>query len=307
MGRRAVSTWGVPGDARTALVVVVVAGIVLGALVLRPGGSVGRGAGVVHSGTVIALLVIGWVAGCLALYARYRVGPRIDTGLSPVEQRLAAAVRATLLVGAGAVPAAVLVLHRFGSPYDPGPLDPGEFGVGRSRASRDLGHDRSHSLPPWLVVTLLVVVGAALVAAFAVAYRRLRAEYVRRPRRARREPREDARLLADAVESGLRALGDNGDARTAVIACYVAMETSLAGSGVPRHVSDSPNDLLVRATASGLRTEGSASTLTELFREARYSTHPIGDSHRAQAAAALADLAERLAAPRTGAGAEAGT
>ncbi|WP_329371464.1 DUF4129 domain-containing protein [Streptomyces sp. NBC_00669] len=305
MGRRALSTRGVPGDTRTALVVVVVAGTVLAALVLRPG-SVGRGAGVVRSGPAVALLAIGWAVGCLALLARYRVRPRIDTRLSPVEQRLAAVVRATLLVGAAAVPAAVLAMHRFGSPYDPGPLEPGEFGVGHPRPSRDLGHDTPHNPPPWLIVTLLVVAGVALVAAFVVAYRRLRAEYVRGPRRARRDPHEDARLLADAVESGRRALRDNGDARTAVIACYVAMETSLAGSGVSRHVSDSPNDLLVRAAASGLRTEGSASVLTELFREARYSSHPMGDAHRAQAADALADLAERLAAPRTGARAEEG-
>jgi hypothetical protein len=277
---------------------------VLAALVLRSGGHVGRGAGAVRSGSVIALLAAAWIVGCLALYARHRARLRIDHRLGPVEQRLATALRATLLVAAIAVPVPVVLLHRFGAPGHPAPLTRGSWS-GYTGKPRDLGQDKL-ALPPWLVLTVLVVAAVALVGAFVYAYRLLLAEYVRKPKRVRPDPLADAQLLADAVESGRRALLDNGDARAAVIACYAAMETSLAGSGVARHVSDSPNDLLVRAGASGLRTEGSASALTALFREARYSTHPMGDAHREQAAAALADIAEQLGVPGAGGGAVAG-
>nr|WP_237555284.1 DUF4129 domain-containing protein [Streptomyces sp. SID4948] len=79
------------------------------------------------------------------------------------------------------------------------------------------------------------------------------------------------------------------------------MEQSLAASGVARKASDSPRDLLERGADSGLLTGTSAATLTDLFREARYSTHPMGDAHRDRAAAALAEIAGRLDTDRTAA------
>lgn len=100
--------------------------------------------------------------------------------------------------------------------------------------------------------------------------------------------------LARAVDSGRRALLDGTDARAAVIACYAAMEESLADSGVTRRASDSPQDLLERAVAGGPPTRASAAALTALFREARYSTHLMDGSHRDRAAAALAEIADGL-------------
>ena len=67
-------------------------------------------------------------------------------------------------------------------------------------------------------------------------------------------PDEEQDVLAQAVDSGRRALLDGDDARAAVIACYAAMETSLAASGIARRASDSPQDLLERASAGGLLT-----------------------------------------------------
>jgi hypothetical protein len=97
------------------------------------------------------------------------------------------------------------------------------------------------------------------------------------------------------VDSGRRALRDGADARAAVIACYAAMEQSLAASGIARRASDSPQDLLERAATGGRLTGPSAAALTALFREARYSTHPMDDSHRDRAADALAEIAAQLA------------
>ena len=100
--------------------------------------------------------------------------------------------------------------------------------------------------------------------------------------------------LARAVESGRMALRDLDDARAAIIACYVAMEQSLAEAGAARGAAETPDELLARAVSAGLVSPGPAGVLTRLFYEARFSTHPMPRSQRDQAERALADLAAGL-------------
>ena len=102
--------------------------------------------------------------------------------------------------------------------------------------------------------------------------------------------------LREAVESGRAALAEISDARAAIIACYVAMERSLADRGTRRTVTDTPDELLARAVGAGTVRGPAASTLTALFYEARFSTHPVADRQRAAASAALDELAAELAA-----------
>ena len=105
---------------------------------------------------------------------------------------------------------------------------------------------------------------------------------------------EDSEDLRDAVESGRSALRTVDDARAAIIACYVAMETSLAGRGAAREAADTPDELLARATASGLVHGGAAARLTALFYEARFSSHPLAARQRDEAEQALDELARAL-------------
>jgi hypothetical protein len=108
---------------------------------------------------------------------------------------------------------------------------------------------------------------------------------------------EDPEDLREAVESGRMALRTVDDARAAIIACYVAMETSLAERGAARAVADTPDELLARATTSGLVRGTAAARLTALFYEARFSSHPLGRGQRDAAEQALDELAAALAAP----------
>ena len=123
---------------------------------------------------------------------------------------------------------------------------------------------------------------------------------------------EDPEDLREAVESGRSALRAIDDARAAIIACYVAMEASLAERGTARAVADTPDELLARATASGLVHGSAAARLTALFYEARFSSHPLDRRQRDAAEQALdelaADLTETLAEtqPADAAGAGAG-
>ncbi len=117
-------------------------------------------------------------------------------------------------------------------------------------------------------------------------------------------PRKDGGLIAEdpedlrkAVESGRSALRALDDARAAIIACYVAMETSLAERGTARAVADTPDELLARATQSGLVRGSAAARLTALFYEARFSSHPLGRGQRDAAERALDELAAALTEP----------
>ena len=105
----------------------------------------------------------------------------------------------------------------------------------------------------------------------------------------------DAEDLRDAVESGRAALRRLDDARAAIIACYRAMEDSLAERGQARAVADTPDELLARATASGVVRGTAAARLTALFYEARFSSHPVGAGQRDEAERALDELAAALA------------
>ena len=96
------------------------------------------------------------------------------------------------------------------------------------------------------------------------------------------------------MRSGQAALREIDDARLAIIACYVAMEQSLAQAGAARADAETPDELLDRAATAGLVHGGEAARLTTLFYEARYSTHPLPNARRDEARRALEVLAASL-------------
>jgi hypothetical protein len=111
---------------------------------------------------------------------------------------------------------------------------------------------------------------------------------------------EDPERLREAVESGRSALRTVDDARAAIIACYLAMETSLAERGTARGIAGTPGELLTRATEAGLIRGTAAGRLTALFYEARFSSHPLGRQQRDAAEQALDELAADLAGAAAG-------
>jgi hypothetical protein len=118
--------------------------------------------------------------------------------------------------------------------------------------------------------------------------------------------------LQQAVDSGRLALRAVDDARAAIIACYVAMEGSLASVGTVRSAAETADELLGRAQTSGLLQGPAAAALVALFYEARFSSHALRPAARNEASLALdaisAELAGRAgeradAAPPAGTGA----
>jgi Domain of unknown function (DUF4129) len=104
----------------------------------------------------------------------------------------------------------------------------------------------------------------------------------------------DTEELLDVVESGRAALAELDDARAAIIACYLAMERSLADRGAVRGAADTPDELLAGAVAAGVVRGTAARRLTALFYEARFSSHPLGPGQRDAAKSALDELAAEL-------------
>jgi Domain of unknown function (DUF4129) len=137
---------------------------------------------------------------------------------------------------------------------------------------------------PWPLLVLFAVV--ALGAAARTVHRRRR--LVLPPPEPDLEP--DAEPLVAALAAGARALQEDRDPRTAIIGCYAAMERSLADAGSPPRMADTPAEVLSRATMSGLMRSAPATTLTGLFRRARYSTHPMTEADRTAAIGALAQV-----------------
>jgi Domain of unknown function (DUF4129) len=138
----------------------------------------------------------------------------------------------------------------------------------------------------------------AVAAALAVAVLVATALWLRHRRRATAAPPGRAAApspLADAVAAGTAALGATAGAREAIIACYAAMEASLATAGSPRRAADTPEELLNRAEGDGVIRTPAARRLTALFREARFSPHRLADAQRRAAMAALDDIGRDLA------------
>ena len=130
-----------------------------------------------------------------------------------------------------------------------------------------------------LALIILLIVTAALI-------------LLRHIRRAERRERltvsaDDTDVVRDAVEAGRTALTGVSDARLAIIACYLAMEGSLAATGTTRRPAETADELLARATLAGLLRGDPPARLTALFNEARFSRHDVPAAARTAALDAL--------------------
>ena len=212
-------------------------------------------------------------------------------------------VLAMCMVAIGGVLIANLHLHFFVKPL-PLRLPRPPKGTPTLKPPHGAGTGASFHLPvgPILYALLIVVLIAAVaVSVWWAARLRLPAAPLVIEDVSRQELRE-------AVAEGRAALALVDDARAAIIACYVAMERSLAERGTARAAADTPDELLTRAVAAGTVRGGAAGRLTVLFYEARFSTHPLGAGQRDAASAALDELADELAgeAGKAGEAGEAG-
>ena len=106
----------------------------------------------------------------------------------------------------------------------------------------------------------------------------------------------NAEAISAALDEGLADLRAEPDPRRAIIAAYAHMERALAAVGMPRRPAEAPLEYLERALVDLRATAGSARRLTDLFRIAKFSDHPVDAQAKEDAIAALEAVRDELRA-----------
>lgn len=242
--------------------------------------------------------LVGFVAAVIVLRRRL---PKDDHWVRPVRPVTFWAWLAVISTVALALvlPAGLLLASR-GLRETPGPA-PAVATAVPTQAVRQPPQSRApHRSSVLTLGALLLGTAAAATAAMAV---RRGAAARRLPLRSGNGSAADDTALVETVEAalsaGASALGAApDDPRSAIIASYAAMERALAAAGAGRRTADTPDELLSRASAAGLIRSAGAAALTDLFREARYSQHPLSSTAREAARSALSRIRRDLALPR---------
>jgi hypothetical protein len=247
----------------------------------------------VHDELPIAAVLEAIVAGLLIVVAVRRARASRDHFLAV---RLREVLRSVLIAAVFAVPLCYLLTRTVRISARPSPVRlpsiPGS--PGRFHIPPGSGHAFSFAG----TATDLVLAGVLLAAIAGCWILLLRRRWSRRasspPPGAESADDDGAAELRRALEYGWIALRELDDARGAIIACYLAMELSLAKTGTARGVAETPDELLARAASAGVIRGTAAARLTSVFYEARFSTRELTTAHRDTAEQALTELAESL-------------
>ena len=168
------------------------------------------------------------------------------------------------------------------------------------------GRATEESPPLWVAVLTWVLLAATAAGGLAVllllvaaVVRELRARRLREEERAEigftvlDEPfRVAQQVAADADEQ--ETLLRDGDPRNAIVAAWHRFEVQGERAGVARRASETSSEYGLRILDLAEADNGSVNRLAELYREARFSDHPVTEEHRERALAALADIRHSL-------------
>lgn len=108
------------------------------------------------------------------------------------------------------------------------------------------------------------------------------------------------RLIDASSQDQQRWAMTTDDPRAAVVACWMALETAAARGGLPRAVSQTSMEFTGRVLSAWAVPAPVVSRLGELFREARFSQHPVTEEMRTEAVQALRTVNETLLNHRAG-------
>lgn len=158
--------------------------------------------------------------------------------------------------------------------------------------------------PVLIVLVQVILVLAALAVVLALA-QLLRSLLRRRPHLELHEEPDFAIPLvpSELLEAARERLQDleSGEPRNAIVAAWLGLETSAAATGLPRLAAETSTDYTERVIGVWPVDSERLGDLAALYREARFSEHPVGEDARTAARTALetvhADLAARRVSP----------
>lgn len=99
--------------------------------------------------------------------------------------------------------------------------------------------------------------------------------------------------LPDAIDEGARTIGE-GSPRNAIVATWVRLERAVESERFPHRPEETPRELVERALAAYQLDGEAIRRLAALYREARFSAHPVTEDHRVEAADCLRRLLATL-------------
>jgi hypothetical protein len=100
--------------------------------------------------------------------------------------------------------------------------------------------------------------------------------------------------IASSVAQSSDQLAVQSDPRHAILAAYRTLLDGLAAAGLPRRPEEAPEEYLHRCLSGIAVDHRPFHELTRLFTLARFSSHPITEAHRSQAAFALHQAGESM-------------
>jgi len=153
-------------------------------------------------------------------------------------------------------------------------------------------------IAPWVGGFVTIVVWALLVAGAALLLRGLWRRRWRRPHRATPATFQVlpsvAKALTDDADRHFAAL-EEGEPRNAIVACWLSLEESVRDAGLPRRPSETAAEFTQRVLLTLAVEPRMLAGFAELYREARFSAHPMDERARRGAQAALRSLHDDLA------------
>lgn len=188
---------------------------------------------------------------------------------------------------------------------DPIDIDPTREEVGTSEPSEQTTPSPVE-LPDWITAILRVLLVTAAIVALITMFV---GAWHRRPRLRWRPPAigdDDFDVLPDvaaavvdeAAEQRAALLG--GAPRNAIVRCWLRLERDVAAAGLPRRPSDTSAEFTERVLARYSVDSEAIRELAALYREARFSVHPIDETARRAALDALDRLHRALVDPADG-------
>jgi hypothetical protein len=115
------------------------------------------------------------------------------------------------------------------------------------------------------------------------------------------EPLPEVRAAAALVEDAAQRMAalQEGDPRNGIVRCWMRLEESVADAGLPRKAHETSVEFTVRVLHVLDLDPHAIGELAGLYREARFSEHPLTEDARTAARDALTRLQDDLAAARS--------
>lgn len=159
--------------------------------------------------------------------------------------------------------------------------------------------------PDWLAAVAFVVeiltIGVVLFLVGRLLHRLRQWWLLRPPRRRRRRPEDVEFEVLDSVGQVSEAMSEDaeeqrsvlaigGEPRNAIVECWHRFEEQAVRAGVDRRPWQTTAEFVLGVLDLVGADRGAVARLADLYREARFSDHPITDEHRAKALDALDEI-----------------